>query len=867
MKETVKKLVARKQLEFINGGWCMHDEAATHYVAMIDQTTLGHRLLKSEFGAVPTIGWQIDPFGHSSTQAALLSARVGFDGLFFARIDYQDSAQRNQDKTYEMIWRPSPSLGKAGQVFTGAFERNGYGPPKGFNWDSKSDDAPIQDDPDLTDYNVDSRVEDFVQASLDQFSANRGNDIMFTLGSDFQYSNAYTWYKNLDKLIDYVNKDGRINIFYSTPSEYVAAKQASNISWTVKTDDFFPYADCPNCYWTGYFTSRPALKRNVRVQSGYLNAARQMESLTGGDGTGTAKLQEAVALAQHHDAVSGTSKQHVAYDYAQRMGAGRASAENTVNQAFSTFVGGDKPSFTQCASLNETFCELTQNSNYFAVVAYNPLGRTRTELIKLPIAHPNYEVYDINGNTVVSQIEKSWVAFPKQFKPAPYVLYFEATTPALGHNTYFVKSSASASKTDTFRSSEDVSSFENDVIRVDFDSNGGITHITNKKSGISTPVTQQFMYYTGVQKTEQNSGAYIFRPNEENPIRACTSKPTLSVVQGPVVSELRTVCGWLAQVVRLTSESFLEVEYQTSEVPIADDIGKEVITRFSTGVQSSSYLYTDSNGREFLQRKRNYRPTWNLTVTQPVAGNYYPVNVGAFINDTKQQFTVLTDRSQGGASIHDGELEIMIHRRLLYDDSRGVREPLNETDGISPYPGPVRRGTGLHITGSHFIHYDTPSNSFALLRGLQSRIFSPLVLGFTNVKTSIQEWVSSHTATQSPLANELPLNIDLMTLEAVGGNEYILRLSHQFGVKEDSKYSFPVTIDLNKLFNHFPLSDLKEVSLTTNQDAGSMKRLEWMTNDEESNKDLFKIIPFTGSSVTINPADIRTFTFKVSATQ
>ena len=31
------------QLDFINGGYVQHDEAAAHYVAMIDQTTRGHR--------------------------------------------------------------------------------------------------------------------------------------------------------------------------------------------------------------------------------------------------------------------------------------------------------------------------------------------------------------------------------------------------------------------------------------------------------------------------------------------------------------------------------------------------------------------------------------------------------------------------------------------------------------------------------------------------------------------------------------------------------------------------------------------------------------------------------------------------------
>ena len=40
---------------------------------------------------------------------------------------------------------------------------------------------------------------------------------------------------------------------------------------------------------------------------------------------------------------------------------------------------------------------------------------------------------------------------------------------------------------------------------------------------------------------------------------------------------------------------------------------------------------------------------------------------------------MLTDRAQGGASLASGELEIMVHRRTLVDDWRGVAEPLNET--------------------------------------------------------------------------------------------------------------------------------------------------------------------------------------------
>jgi hypothetical protein len=101
-------------------------------------------------------------------------------------------------------------------------------------------------------------------------------------------------------------------------------------------------------------------------------------------------------------------------------------------------------------------------------------------------------------------------------------------------------------------------------------------------------------------------------------------------------------------------------------------------------VASEGYLYTDSNGREMQQRLLNYRPTWKLNVTEPVACNYYPVNAIAFINDTQSQFTVLTDRSEGGASLSSGTLELMVHRRILADDGRGVGEPLNETQSITP---------------------------------------------------------------------------------------------------------------------------------------------------------------------------------------
>lgn len=54
--------------------------------------------------------WQIDPFGHSREQASLF-ARMGFDGLFIGRLDYQDKTNRMEMKTPEMIWKSSANLG------------------------------------------------------------------------------------------------------------------------------------------------------------------------------------------------------------------------------------------------------------------------------------------------------------------------------------------------------------------------------------------------------------------------------------------------------------------------------------------------------------------------------------------------------------------------------------------------------------------------------------------------------------------------------------------------------------------------------------------------------------------------------------
>lgn len=268
----VRKLVDQGRLEFIGGGWTMNDEAAAHYISIIDQMTLGHRFLRGTFGrcAIPRVAWQIDPFGHSREQASLF-AQMDFDGLFFGRLDWQEKKAREKNLSMESLWVTSSSLSReSSSLFTGVLP-NGYNPPSGFCFDDTCEDEPIVDSADSYDYNVPQKVKLFLEHVSNQSKWYASSNLIMTMGSDFQYQNANPWFENLDKLISLVNSNqDKVNVMYSTPSCYLKALNDADQAWPIKTDDFFPYSSDPHSFWAGYFTSRPTFKRHERESSALL---------------------------------------------------------------------------------------------------------------------------------------------------------------------------------------------------------------------------------------------------------------------------------------------------------------------------------------------------------------------------------------------------------------------------------------------------------------------------------------------------------------------------------------------------------------------------------------------------------------------
>lgn len=87
MKDLMTDHIKKGRIEFLNGGWCMSDEATVYYEDAIDQTTLGMRWIKEKFGSIPKVAWQLDPFGHQASFSTL-GHQFGFNSIFFARVHY-----------------------------------------------------------------------------------------------------------------------------------------------------------------------------------------------------------------------------------------------------------------------------------------------------------------------------------------------------------------------------------------------------------------------------------------------------------------------------------------------------------------------------------------------------------------------------------------------------------------------------------------------------------------------------------------------------------------------------------------------------------------------------------------------------------
>jgi len=431
------------------------------------------------------------------------------------------------------------------------------------------------------------------------------------------------------------------------------------------------------------------------------------------------------------------------------------------------------------------------------------------------------------------------------------LFYFNVSIPAMGYSTYFI----SRSLTDRLVEPTPLDdSIENQFVRLNFDNDGKLYSIYDKSDMVTSVLRHNFLWYNPRNKTgndgPQASGAYIFRP--KGPATAIYPNATLTITRGKVVQvAFQQFTPWVKQVIRLyTNHHSIDIENRIGPIDIKDGSGKEIINRFTTGVASGKQFYTDAQGQDMILRTIDHRDTWNLTVTEPIAGNYYPLNAGISIKDSTTQYTYIVDRSRGGSSLMSGQIETMIHRRLLVDDDRGVGEGLNETNAV--------------FTRDYLIK-SKPQNGARDYRTRMQLALNQIQFSFGD-PTAMSYWLTNYNLVYSPI-NPSPQNVYIQTLRPVlwprSDNRYLLRLHHIYGVGEDENLSKPVSVNINNILKGGrTVTKIQEMNLLGNKDISEIRHMQWKTEQPfdmpKQEKDISDTI------ITLNPMQTRTFLLTLS---
>jgi len=309
-----------------------------------------------------------------------------------------------------------------------------------------------------------------------------------------------------------------------------------------------PYADQPNDYWSGYFTSRANSKSQIRFASSNLHASNKLytEKVLDQESTpaqvaevldANFAMLDAMGVNQHHDAITGTAKQHVSDNYAELIGSAMATSDiqyvKLIGEKTKEVTGVDASKWEMCSSDNSTYraCPIEEAfEGDFYLTSHNPSTVEQTvQRVKLPPADYSVKVFDqtssewtdVNSNLLCSDYEEN-VDVRKAYETC--TLYVKATAAANSKSFFKI------SKTNKKESKEEVEAPE---------MNFGCIETSNQKLCLdSKPVIDPFPIFeytrpdgnvsqlsfkmqwydpdTGNDDQGNPSGAYLFKPKNQD---------------------------------------------------------------------------------------------------------------------------------------------------------------------------------------------------------------------------------------------------------------------------------------------------------------------------------------------------------------
>ena len=657
-KNALKQLIKEGRFEFVNGGWVMEDEAASNYNDAITQLRSGLEFLKDEFNVTPHIGWFLDQFGHSQSHGYLYT-QFGYDKLVLGRSHVNLKAELYKKGDLELFWKP---FGQ-NEIFTHLIY-DYYCPPKSIR-NFVNEKKLTFGESQLKNY-----AEGFLSNIRREMKGYKHNHYMLFYGCDFTFTAKDANFFNIESLMNYMNdkyKDD-IEIKYSTAETYfqeveAALKEQSDSMKRFDTD-FLPYVD--GGIWTGYFTSRPFMKGMIRESSSFFSASSKFYTeyaLNKKVDTPheyfniQEQLEHAIAVTQHHDAVTGTAKTYVNDDYIKMIQEGEnnviSNMKNNIKELF------NDEDITICLSNGKVSLGCRVDLIEGKPITYgmfNP-GIDDTVLITLETAYTNnnktFSMVDGFGKI----IEHDMYCIP-DYKCYIYFFYkVEKFYSFLAFTIFAIKSAVVPEipiQDITF----------NDNAKYDSTNNTVILKVAGKEYNVSL----SHSFFTGTR-----DGAYLFNAVSPTPTRYTLKKESSFVYKGKISGAvlLRFENSYLLSVI-FNSPMFIATVSAIDKVQVPYSRSINVILQLDSNVFTDKNFYTDSAGMKMIKRK--------VPNGVQTGEAFYPVGYAMSLNDMSQNrmVTLFNDRPEGGTCLCDGSMYLMLNRWSTSDDNKGVDEKLFE---------------------------------------------------------------------------------------------------------------------------------------------------------------------------------------------
>lgn len=493
-------------------------------------------------------------------------------------------------------------------------------------------------------------------------------------------------------------------------------------------------------YWSGYFTTRPMYKMLDRDLEHHLRSAeilftvalnRAKQFKRSHPVRFHEKYYEKLILArrnlglfQHHDGITGTAKNAVMIDYGQRLFKSLQDSIQLQKNSIEFLLQNstEKQNFISSETERTRFddlpkkisIEINQNLKSAEIILYNSLAQERIELISLRTTSPNVKLIDHQGKGVKIQINPNWNfthgtdGEPVNFQSSinisknEFELQFVAKLPPLALVKYTLKYSASQDKAEKASTMATIHSngenataapfqynslksmnieVENRLLRIVCDGTSGLLKSIGHKNKNET--VECGLNFAAYRSSQFHSGAYLFETDETSPVQemldSYNDEKVIFMISGPLTTDVTVVYGnFLTHTIRIFStgtsldSGIFIVNHMDYHVSTRTD-NTEMFMRFSTNIMNGAdpVFYSDQNGFQYLRRE--------LVHGVGIEGNYYPITSGAFIQDEEHRLTLLTTHAQGAASHKLGNLEVMLDRRTIRDDNRGLDEGITDS--------------------------------------------------------------------------------------------------------------------------------------------------------------------------------------------